>query len=217
VSDDRRTVQHDRLERWRVFVAAPVNGDVRRLMQYVQNTLVPRQWPVRWVDPKLAHITLRFFGDINVEHVRAVERELGVIAAQYRPLSLRTSHIGAFPSPTRARVIWLGLNGDVPQLAALSRAIESIGGEPVPQSTKRPFKAHITLARLRDRAASPPDFGEAIGAVEVPVVDQAVDRIQLVRSVLDPKGPTYTAIAEWPLGARAMTDTTTLPELHEHG
>jgi 2'-5' RNA ligase len=210
--------QPEQIERWRVFVAAPVTPPVRRVMQEVQNMLAPRRWPVRWVDPKLAHITLRFFGDVPRAALPALQHELEGIAAGHAALRLRTAGVGAFPSPTRVRVLWLGLTGQVAQLAALARAAEELGEHERTDPRKRPFKAHVTLGRLRDGADPPADFREATAALDLPVVDLPIDRIELIRSVLGPKGPTYTTVATVVLGApHAVAATSPAPELREHG
>jgi RNA 2',3'-cyclic 3'-phosphodiesterase len=205
-------------ERWRVFVAAPVPDPVRRVMQHVQNSLAARRWPVRWVDPRLAHITLRFFGDTPRAHLDVLREDLSQVAQRHDAMQLHTSSVGAFPSATRARVLWLGLNGQVTHLAALARDVEAIGPRAGGDDRKRPFKPHITLARLRDGSSPPADFSAAIAELDLPTLDLTIDRIDLVRSVLGPKGPTYTTIASFPLGTPATVATpASTPELREHG
>jgi len=193
---------------WRVFVAVPVSDDVRALMGDVAEALAPRGWPVKWVRPELAHLTLKFYGSIEADRLPELSSRLARVAEGARPLRMRTTTVGAFPSASRPRVLWLGLAGDVAPLATLATRVEAASagfGKP----ENRPFAPHVTLARLREGASAPADFAVAATALDLTPVSFAIDRLQLVRSVLGPGGPAYTVIGEWPLGA--------IPEVDDHG
>lgn len=193
---------------WRVFAAVPVSDDVRALMGDVADELAPRGWPVKWVRPELAHLTLKFYGNVETARLPELTARLARVAQECQPLRMRTTTVGAFPSERRPRVLWLGLAGDVEPLAALATRVES-ASTGFGKSEDRPFAPHVTLARLRDGAALPADFAAAAAELRLNPVAFAIDRLQLVRSVLGPGGPTYTAIGEWPLGA--------VPEIDDHG
>ena len=63
----------------------------------------------------------------------------------------------------------------------------------------RPFKAHLTLARLRESnsVTDQNKFVELIKAAEFkPVYAFKVDRIFLIRSRLTPQGAVYSRLAE---------------------
>jgi 2'-5' RNA ligase len=201
-------------ERWRVFAAVPVNDGVRAVMQRAQNRLAPLRWPVRWVDPRLAHITLRFYGDSDLDSVDEIRGALSDIVARHDSMQLQTGGIGAFPSAARLHVLWLGLEGDVKRLRLLAAAINPDG----PEAGKpgRSFRPHITLARLRNGATPPVSVDEAAAALELPAVSLTLDRVQLIRSVLGPKGPSYTVIDEWMLAQPDIVPTQTPAGLHEH-
>lgn len=193
---------------WRVFAAVPVSDDVRALMGDIQDALAPRGWRVKWVRPELAHLTLKFYGNIETDRLPELSSCLAHVASSSHPPRMRTTTIGAFPSDTRPRVLWLGLAGDVEPLAALATQVEdaSVGyGKP----ENRPFAPHVTLARLRDGAAASTDFAAAASALHLAPVSFAIDRLQLIRSALGPDGPAYTPIGEWRLGAT--------PEIDDHG
>lgn len=202
-------------EPWRVFAAIPVNDGVRSLMQHTQNRLSALQWPVRWVDPRLAHVTLRFYGDSDEYAVAGIRESLREASMRHERMMLETTTLGAFPSTSRARVLWLGFGGDVRRLRLMASDIHPDAVE-APGSGKS-FKPHVTLARLRNGAAPLTGVAGASSGLNLPAVSQPVDRIQLVRSVLGPKGPSYTVIDEWMLQIRgAVPAVTTAGELHEH-
>ena len=94
---------------WRVFAAVPVSDDVRELMRRAEETLAPRGWPMKWVKPELAHLTLKFYGNISTDRLSDLSMRLATVAAGAGALRIRTTTVGAFPSAARPRVIWLGL------------------------------------------------------------------------------------------------------------
>lgn len=196
------------IERWRLFAAVPVTDEVQEAIARVQRGLATRGWPVRWVKPELTHITVKFFGDTEVGGVGELRRRLAIVAGRARSTTLETSGIGAFPSVARPRVIWVGLAGAVKHLERLAEDVDAVSGGTRASPGDKPFRAHITLGRVRDDARRIDDFQEALRDYGSPPLDVPIDRLQLVRSVLGPGGPTYTTVAEWPLGR---------PEPDEHG
>lgn len=199
-------------EHWRLFAAIPVSADVRRVLASIQDTLRPHRWPLKWVDPKLAHLTLRFYGDTDVALIPRLEARLAEIAASQPALTLTTTAVGAFPSPLRPRVVFLGLEGNTQPLEQLARRVDATATLVGLQLEGKPFKAHITLARTRE-GGSLPQFRTVVEQLHLEKVSFRVDRVQLIRSVLGRSGPDYTTLAEWPLGAPVAARA----EIHEHG
>lgn len=192
-------------EYWRLFVAVPVPAAVKAVIADVQAELKPLDWPFRWVDPELAHITLKFLGDSNPRNLRDLAGKLAWAAGRTEPVNLTTGGLGAFPSARRPRVAWLGLEGDTLPLERLADDVDEVAAELGYARERKRFQAHITIGRLRNRQEPPADFEATIAALEQPSRAMPVDRIQLVRSVLGPAGPSYAVIDEWRLGQEART------------
>jgi 2'-5' RNA ligase len=55
--------------------------------------------------------------------------------------------LGAFPSPRRARVLWVGVTDDAERLPALARDL-NVALEAFEPPEDRPFVPHLTLARF---------------------------------------------------------------------
>ncbi len=148
---------------------------------------------MKWVEEQNIHLTLKFLGDVEVHRVerlvKAVEEEVRGLG----PMHFEVSGIGFFPGHRRPCVFWAGLGGQVKELRVLQGKLEkvhaSLGFEP----EKRGFSPHITLARFRSPEGSAgfvrraeesiPSTGQ-IGSFTVASVD-------LMQSILSPKGPTY--------------------------
>jgi 2'-5' RNA ligase len=141
----------------------------------------PAEPGVRYTTAEQWHVTLRFLGtapvDAAVEAFGAVEAEACRAVAGPRVARLGRD---AVVVPVR------GLDEVA---AAVRRATAGVGEPPDP----RPFHGHLTVARLRARAACGV-AGAAFG------VDWWVREVALVRSETRPEGARYTTIATRPLG-----------------
>jgi RNA 2',3'-cyclic 3'-phosphodiesterase len=99
----------------------------------------------------------------------------------------------------RPRVLWAGIIGDTSALAALQTSVTAATetfGEP-PED--RPFKAHLTLARVPHSERC--DSLEKIIArpFSIPAAWNVAELI-FMQSRLSPHGASYEAIASWRLG-----------------
>jgi 2'-5' RNA ligase len=196
-------------ERWRLFAAVQVNDAVREVVSNAQRQLGVYGGPLRWVVPALAHVTLQFYGETPAALVPALRARLAGIARNAAPLTLSTGAIGVFPSAARARVLWLGVTGDIAPLNELARAVSGTAAL-VPGADAKPFRPHITLGRVRGRGEIR-DIAQQIAAVHLSSAAFAVEHMALVRSILAPSGPSYTTVAECVLGAAPRS------EVREHG
>ena len=160
-------------------------------------------WPdLRWTSQEAWHVTLAFLGEVRDEVLPELTERLERAARRHRAQSLAISGGGAFPSPSRARVVWAGLDGDRPALAALAASVAAgarRAGAPSPDEGRR-FRAHITLARLRAPADVRPLTDGLAGLAGAP---WTATEIQLIHSRLPGPGagrtPDYISLGVWPL------------------
>jgi 2'-5' RNA ligase len=185
----------------RCFVALEVPDAVRRALGAAQDRLrdaAPRA-DVRWSDPAKLHLTIRFLGEVTAETAAAVGVAVEAVTARHAPLSLEAVGLGAFPGPARPRVLWAGIGGDLRGLGLLAAEVERALvrlGFPL---ESRPFRPHLTLARVRsprgvDRvtAAFPSVATRPFGA-------WTADALTLFRSHLRPAGSLYEPLAHMAL------------------
>jgi 2'-5' RNA ligase len=183
-------------DRWRLFVAVPISEELRSSL-----AAAVEEWRervdlagLRWSDPASLHVTLHFLGTTDSAAVPAVMRAIGAVTQRHAPLRLATGGLGAFPSGSRARVAWYGVDdraGGLRRLAADVRqalAVEAPG----------PFRAHVTLARARE---APLDLREWTRAGGAPQGELNVSDVRLMRSPLG-RGPAqYETLETMRLGA----------------
>lgn len=138
------------------------------------------------------HVTLKFLGQVDEARIPGIGAALAAVARRTPAFDLDVRGLGAFPTPTRARVLWVGLTPASP-LAALAADIDARLAALGVERDSRPFAAHVTLGRVResrrnpalaDALARPADCGRL-----------TVTRVSLMRSQLHPRGARYTELA----------------------
>ena len=159
--------------------------------------------PVRWVDPTKVHVTLKFMGAVPAEQIPIVCDCTAQAATAATPFEVEAAGVGVFPNPNRPRVVWVGLQGDLDALRGLQARVEAnLAAQGFP-TEGRPFSPHLTLGRVRERAA-PADvrtLGQAVTRLTVPVLGRwRVEQIVVMRSDLRPTGPIYTPLRVIALG-----------------
>lgn len=183
----------------RLFAAADVPESHRPAIEDLVAPWRERVAGGRWDAPEKWHLTLKFLGRTWPRLVRTVEDACQATADAVEPFEVRLTRLGVFPSPRRARVLWVGLDDPEEGLTRLAAGLDaSLAAEFEPE--KRAFTPHLTVARFRQPARIPdPD---ALGAVECSAPPFVVDRLVLYRShLLGPRGSRYEALRAFPLGA----------------
>lgn len=180
----------------RAFVAVELDARLREALGELQARLRPRLGGIRMVRPEGIHLTLRFLGETSPSQVEALRARLAAAAAACPPCQARVAGLGTFPDRGHPRVLWLGLDVPPPVLD-LQKACEGAARAAGLEAETRPFRAHLTLGRWRDRAPHP----------ELPPADLGstrLDTLVLFRSELRPDGAVYTPLAGFALGRPAV-------------
>lgn len=184
----------------RSFIAIELPEEIKSELHQLQAELkITRHAFVKWVTPESIHITLKFMGNISSQKVAEIIRVMEEASQGVSSFQLKIGRLGAFPNLRQPRVLWLGIEGETDELAALQRRIDS-GLVPLgfAQET-RPFSPHLTLARLREKT-SPEErrqFGEFLMKAPPGLNHEfSISSISLMRSQLLPVGAVYNRLAE---------------------
>ena len=173
----------------RLFVAVWPPDEVLDLIAALPR---PEVEGLRWTTRDQWHVTLRFFGSVELEPAAVALRGVGVSAAA------TTALLGPATGRFGKRVLHVPVDGLETVATAVVRATKKVGKPPEP----RPFAGHLTLARARDRRRGV-DLRPLVG---VPVAAEwPVSELCLVESHLSPKGANYEVVETVALGeARTM-------------
>ena len=179
--------------RFRAFIAAEIEPN--EALKGILADLRRSGGDLKVVRPELLHVTLKFLGDAEEGLIDDIASRMRDAVKGIGPFKVRLVGMGAFPSMSNIRVVWVGMEDDG-IMAGIAQELDSSLNELGFPRDERGFKAHLTIARarspkgmgtvqsmLRERAAS--DFGT-----------YEVRCIRLKKSVLGPQGPTYSDVRE---------------------
>ena len=173
----------------------------------------------------MLHLTLSFLGEVKEDGLAAAIRTLDALEMVGRQVpSFRPARLGFFPERGTPRVFVLLDDLPSPGLKSLHRdlcsalAAESRAAALPPLDAdwpdadhegsrpRRPFKPHLTLARLRGEG-SPRPFGEKTLASAAELLSEApnltLDRLLLLESRTLRGGPVYSPLAERRVGGKS--------------
>ena len=182
----------------RTFIAVDLPSSVLDALGQITTQLQEKlpDTPVRWVDYRKMHLTLKFLGDISRENIGMVEKILQTEAAKRQVMEIGVGGIGAFPKMRHPRVIWIGVEAPT-ELFDLRRGIEDGVARLGYNYDKYEFTPHLTLGRI-SRKASARDVrkvGNVLHDFQVGFIGVArIDAVHLYRSDLHPDGARYTRL-----------------------
>ena len=185
----------------RLFVAIALPGSAACELDQLVAPLRPGWAGLRWTGRDAWHLTLAFLGEVDETLVPALSARLQRAAGRHLPLTLSLAGAGAFPNPARARVLWTGVHGDEPGLAALAGSVASgarKAGVTLAPETRR-YQPHLTLARCRAPLDVRPLIERLTGFAGTSWV---AGEIYLIHSRLGTQPgaqPRYETLGDWPL------------------
>jgi RNA 2',3'-cyclic 3'-phosphodiesterase len=207
-SDSRRrdseAVDPERADqRRRLFIAVPLADEARaRIVDLVGRVkaATPDADALRWVRHESLHLTLRFLGATPEDVLPALTAAIDRIASGAHAFDVAIDGAGAFPSPSRPRVLWLGITEGAEELAGLADALEApLDAEGWPPDD-RPFRPHLTLARADGVRSGPATAKRLIEAAEALDVRFRAQRVVLYESRTERGGARYLPVHERSLG-----------------
>ncbi len=174
-----------------------------RKISEVQSQLQESLTGIRWVAQENLHFTLKFLGSVEDKKIAPIMQVLEEALRPVQCFSLVGKGIGVFPNIKRARVLWIGLQGQGLHRIAeeVETALEPMG---FPRE-KRDFAPHLTLGRWRNPGLEPQKLREQIERRQDYDFGQSqVEEVVLLQSVIKPTGAVYS-----PLGVIRLSDQQT--------
>jgi len=154
--------------------------------------------PARWVPAQNLHVTIKFLDEIGEDQIKPLIGAITAASGQIKPFELKLGGFGFFPNERKSRVFWIGIESGLDELKQLAHGVdrqtEPLGFQP----EKRAFSAHITLARFRQPG---PAGNLAVAASHLDYHSEPIRVVQvdLMKSVLSPKGASYSVLGSVPL------------------
>jgi len=176
------------MDKIRTFIAIPLSDTIRRTIGKVQRELAETLSDIRWVRPETIHLTLAFLGDISQESLDKIGNSMLSIGRSFTPFEVRIGDLGAFPSRSRPRVIWIGVERCPPLMELQAALVETLADLGLP-GEDRPYTPHLTLGRSR---RLDPTAGRILETrADLPIGSLPVDRMVLFESRLQAGGAVH--------------------------
>lgn len=182
----------------RTFIAIPITEEVHKKLWDLENQLKPVAGnSIRWVNPEIIHLTLKFLGEVKPQRIDLVSKAIHEISKEFACFSFEVKEMGVFPAWNRPRVFWAGLSA--PRiLFDLQKQVDKTTAELGIPSEGRPFNPHLTLGRVNEplNPQLVAALKERMGSYQensfgiVPV-----DQVVLYQSILQPGGPVYKPLS----------------------
>jgi 2'-5' RNA ligase len=186
----------------RLFVALSLPEPVLERLEDLLSELGRAVPDVRWARPGSLHVTLKFLGEVEEPRIPSLCAALSAAAGRAGTrFSMEVEGLGTFGDRRHPRVVWVGIHERTGALAALQEVVEGVCVGEGFEKEGRPFRPHLTLARLKGRF---PGLGRALATrAGVKLGAFRVSSFSLIQSLLRPEGARYVPLERFVLEGRA--------------
>ena len=182
------------MDSFRTFIAIELPPDVRaRVAQHIA-CIGHEQPDVRasWSREDNLHLTLKFLGNVSVADIQKVSNAVERVTKPMSAFKVTVSGCGLFPPRGRPSVLWIGTQAS--GLQALHAGIEKELAEAGFAADSRPFRPHLTIARLRHPQGAR-QLAELHNSLGFPPIEFDVSEVAVFKSELLTQGSKHTAIS----------------------
>jgi RNA 2',3'-cyclic 3'-phosphodiesterase len=187
----------------RLFLALDIPEEVKEIISAGMEGLRDMLPGARWVKTGNLHITLKFIGDYEEARLESLVREIRASVERCTGFMASLGGCGAFPSAAKTRILWVGMSTAAEEARAVARKLDARLERVGVKREKRPFKGHITLARMKKPGDCTCLLKSLASGLEG-LSDHMfyAGEVVLYRSILGPESPTYIALERMPLGGK---------------
>lgn len=179
----------------RIFVAVEISEHARaKVARYISDLKSEfSDVKVGWDKPEKLHLTLKFLGDTDEVQLEKLKEICAVISSEITNFKLQITKTGVFPSPRNARILWLGVEGDVEELQNIHSNLETECEKLGFKKEKRDYKPHLTIGRIREPQKAK-DLALTHLENEFEPVELEVSELVIIESKLQPSGSIYSKV-----------------------
>ncbi|MDO5849509.1 MAG: RNA 2',3'-cyclic phosphodiesterase [Methanobrevibacter sp.] len=179
----------------RAFLAIELEDELRHEIYEIEKEFKKIDAKISYVEERNLHITLKFFGEIDLEGLDKISEKIEDVLSNYKPFGINVKGCGAFPSLEHIKVLWFGTqdNKILNQLHDdLDAEFASIGFD-----KDKNFSTHVTFGRMKSDKNKDAVRDEIKKYEKREIGPMNVKKIILMKSTLTPEGPVYNPIKEY--------------------
>jgi RNA 2',3'-cyclic 3'-phosphodiesterase len=164
----------------------------------------PAPEPSREVVKASPHLTLRFLGELSPDRVPPISRALERVAQETPSFDLVLEGVGAFPSRSNPRVVWVGATAGRQEVSDLAERITRALAAAGVTVEREPLVPHLTLFRVRSPELRRRAIDLLSGSAPPPPPRRLrVEEFVLMESTLTPRGAVHRTVVAFPLARRS--------------
>ena len=182
----------------RLFIAIPISDDVRVMVERAAQDLARLAQSsgadIHWVRPEQYHFTLKFLGEVPESRVAEIKETLRDAVRGTNAFSVTLQGLGSFPPAGAPRLLWVGVQQGSEPLGALASVVDAACQPFTGGAARHAYKAHVTIGRVRKSGGLKP-IREVLKQRALETFGtMGVTGVELMRSVLHPRGPEYSIL-----------------------
>lgn len=140
----------------RLFIAIDLDERARDVVAGAIERLTLAGLHARFIPRENWHVTVAFLGATPPSRIDDVALSLTSAAAACAPFDITLDCIGAFPTRSRPRIVWVGSSIPQPAFAACATTVRTALAA-IGFTFEVDAIPHVTVCRLKDRGARLPD------------------------------------------------------------
>lgn len=182
----------------RLFLACKIEPSPKYLEIIEDLKHLLRHDKISWAEPKIAHLTLKFFGETPDYRIKKINKNIFEACSNIDAFDFSLSKIGAFGSSYKPQIIWFGTTdeNDLKQVhSEIMNALNPIGYFP----DQGNFVPHATIARI-SKTTDKQWFWKCIEKYQTEFIQNVeVNELYLFESKLTPEKAIHKIVERYPL------------------
>ena len=173
-----------------ISIDVPITDEISSLLQSlraIKGIKVPPEGQI--------HLTLKFLGDTDDKKVKKLCTSLWEALFDSPPFDIIIEGIGAFPNERNPRILWMGVKAPDELINIAEIVDDNVKSLNLRCDDKR-FSPHITVGRVNGSADIRDLVRDCKGKV---LCTFRCDRVNVMESILYPKGAVHSLIESIPL------------------
>ncbi|MDY6788266.1 MAG: RNA 2',3'-cyclic phosphodiesterase [candidate division WOR-3 bacterium] len=178
----------------RLFIAFELPAVFKSRMRILQEKIMAETGSegIRWVSPENMHITAAFLGQVKTENIPEIKKAMSSI--DFKPVEITVSRPGFFMKRGIPAILYMDVQ-NAGQLESRSIELRSRLADNAVHFDRKPFKAHITIARLKKSSAAREVHHYVVNKLDKTEGGQyTIKSMVLYESALTKNGSIYTEI-----------------------
>lgn len=185
----------------RLFIAFPIETAVKQQLAAISDRFKSLTTNVKWVEPKNMHLTARFLGDTDPKMTQPLVELVEATCQNFGPVRATVEGLSGFPNLKHPRVLWAGLSESADDLIPIVQELEAKLGSLGFNPEEKRFRPHLTLGRVRQPKGLERLTSE-LERFKLEPFEITFDRLELIQSILTPRGPIYKTLGRGQLADR---------------